>query len=34
MQSRSVYSVYRALNRIHNMLLNCVERNLAREEFA
>jgi RNA polymerase sigma-70 factor len=34
MQSRSVYSVYRALSRIHNVLLNCVERQLAREEFA
>lgn len=34
MQSRSVDSVYRALSRIHNMLLNCVQRNLAREEFS
>jgi RNA polymerase sigma-70 factor len=33
MQSRSVDSVYRALSRIHNLLLNCVQRNLAREEF-
>jgi RNA polymerase sigma-70 factor (ECF subfamily) len=33
MQSRSVDSVYRALSRIHNMLLNCVQRNLAREEM-
>lgn len=33
MQSRSVDSVYRALSRIHNMLLNCVQRNLAREEL-
>jgi RNA polymerase sigma-70 factor len=33
MQSRSVDSVYRALGRIHNMLLNCVQRNLAREEL-
>jgi RNA polymerase sigma factor (sigma-70 family) len=33
MQSRSVDSVYRALSRIHNLLLNCVERNLAREEL-
>jgi RNA polymerase sigma-70 factor len=32
-QSKSVYSVYRALSRIHSMLLNCVERNLAREEL-
>jgi RNA polymerase sigma-70 factor (ECF subfamily) len=32
-QSRSVDSVYRALNRIHNVLLNCVERSLAREEL-
>jgi RNA polymerase sigma-70 factor (ECF subfamily) len=29
LQSRSVDSVYRALNRIHNVLLNCVERSLA-----
>jgi RNA polymerase sigma-70 factor, ECF subfamily len=34
MQSRSIHSVYRALNRIHNALLNCVQRNLAREEQA
>jgi RNA polymerase sigma-70 factor len=34
MQSRSVDSVYRALSRIHNMLLNCVQRQLAREEFS
>jgi RNA polymerase sigma-70 factor, ECF subfamily len=27
-QSRSVHSIYRALNRIHNVLLNCVQRNL------
>ena len=27
-QSRSVHSVYRALSRIHNALLNCVQRNL------
>jgi RNA polymerase sigma-70 factor len=33
MQSRSVDSVYRALSRIHNLLLNCVQRNLAREEL-
>jgi RNA polymerase sigma-70 factor, ECF subfamily len=33
MQSRSIHSVYRALNRIHNVLLNCVERALAREEL-
>lgn len=32
MQSRSVDSVYRALSRIHNLLLNCVQRHLAREE--
>jgi RNA polymerase sigma-70 factor, ECF subfamily len=32
-QSRSVDSVYRALSRIHNLLLNCVQRNLAREEL-
>jgi RNA polymerase sigma-70 factor len=34
MQSRSVDSVYRALSRIHNLLLTCVQRNLAREEFS
>lgn len=34
MQSRSVDSVYRALNRIHNVLLNCVQRSLASEEFS
>jgi RNA polymerase sigma-70 factor len=34
LQSRSVDSVYRALSRIHNVLLNCVQRNLAREELA
>ncbi|HEX5471247.1 MAG TPA: sigma-70 family RNA polymerase sigma factor [Lacipirellulaceae bacterium] len=34
MQSRSVDSVYRALSRIHNMLLNCVQRNLAKEDLA
>jgi RNA polymerase sigma-70 factor len=34
MQSRSVDSVYRALSRIHNLLLNCVQRNLAREELS
>jgi RNA polymerase sigma-70 factor len=33
MQSRSVDSIYRALSRIHNLLLNCVERTLAREEL-
>jgi RNA polymerase sigma-70 factor len=33
LQSRSVDSVYRALSRIHNMLLNCVQRYLAREEL-
>jgi len=27
-QSRSVHSIYRALSRIHNLLLNCVQRNL------
>ncbi len=32
-QSRSVDSVYRALSRIHNMLLNCVQRTLANEEL-
>jgi RNA polymerase sigma-70 factor (ECF subfamily) len=34
MQSRSVDSVYRALSRIHNSLLNCVQRRLAREELS
>lgn len=29
---RSLDSIYRALSRIHNLLLNCVERTLAREE--
>ncbi len=33
MQSRSIHSVYRALNRIHALLLNCVQRNLSREEL-
>jgi RNA polymerase sigma-70 factor len=32
MRSRSLDSVYRALSRIHNLLLNCVERTLARED--
>lgn len=32
MRSRSLDSVYRALSRIHNLLLNCVERTVAREE--
>jgi RNA polymerase sigma-70 factor len=32
MRSRSLDSVYRALSRIHNLLLDCVERTLAREE--
>ncbi len=32
-QSRSVDSVYRALSRIHNMLLNCVQHNLAKEDL-
>jgi RNA polymerase sigma-70 factor, ECF subfamily len=27
-QSRSVHSIYRSLSRIHNVLLNCVQRNL------
>jgi len=34
LQSRSVDSVYRALSRIHNALLNCVQSNLAREEMS
>ncbi len=34
MQSRSVDSVYRALSRIHNMLLKCVQNHMAREEFS
>jgi RNA polymerase sigma-70 factor, ECF subfamily len=32
MRSRSLDSVYRALSRIHNLLLECVERTIAREE--
>jgi RNA polymerase sigma-70 factor, ECF subfamily len=32
-QSRSIDSVYRALSRIHNMLLGCVQRYMAREEL-
>src|SRR4051812_10122240 len=32
MQSRSIHSVYRALSRIHSLLLNCVQRNLAHED--
>jgi hypothetical protein len=32
MRSRSLDSIYRALSRIHNILLQCVERNMAREE--
>lgn len=32
LRSRSLDSIYRALSRIHNLLLNCVERTLAREE--
>jgi RNA polymerase sigma-70 factor len=28
-QSRSIHSVYRALSRIHNLLLDCVQRNMA-----
>jgi len=31
--SVSVYSVYRALARIHSLLVNCVQRSLAREGF-
>lgn len=34
MQSRSVDSIYRALSRIHNLLLSCVQRQLAREELS
>lgn len=34
LHSRSVDSVYRALNRIHNVLLNCVQRSLASEEMS
>ena len=34
LQSRSVDSVYRALSRIHNALLNCVQSNLAKEEMS
>jgi RNA polymerase sigma-70 factor len=32
MRSRSLDSIYRALSRIHNLLLDCVEHTLAREE--
>jgi RNA polymerase sigma-70 factor, ECF subfamily len=32
LRSRSLDSIYRALSRIHSLLLNCVERTLAREE--
>jgi RNA polymerase sigma-70 factor (ECF subfamily) len=32
LQSRSLDSIYRALSRIHNLLLNCVERTMSREE--
>lgn len=32
MRSRSLDSIYRALSRIHNLLLECVERNMARGE--
>jgi len=31
-RSRSLDSVYRALSRIHNLLLKCVERSMSREE--
>jgi RNA polymerase sigma-70 factor len=31
-RSRSLDSIYRALSRIHHLLLECVERTLAREE--
>ncbi|HEX4415839.1 MAG TPA: sigma-70 family RNA polymerase sigma factor [Lacipirellulaceae bacterium] len=31
-QSRSIHSVYRSLSRIHNLLLNCVQRNMAAGE--
>ena len=33
MQSRSIHSVYRALSRIHNVLLECVQRNLTRQDL-
>lgn len=33
-ESRSVDSIYRALSRIHNVLLNCVQRKVAREELS
>lgn len=32
LQSRSLDSIYRALSRIHNLLLNCVERTMSRED--
>jgi len=32
-ESRSVYSVYRALARVHTALFHCVQRQLAREEI-
>jgi RNA polymerase sigma-70 factor, ECF subfamily len=31
LESHSVYSVYRALTRVHTALMNCVQRTLARE---
>ena len=33
-QARSVHSVYRALARIHTLLLECVQRRMTREELA
>jgi RNA polymerase sigma-70 factor (ECF subfamily) len=34
LQSRSIHSVYRGLSRIHNLLLECVQRSLSREDLA
>jgi RNA polymerase sigma-70 factor len=33
-QARSVHSVYRALARVHTLLLECVQRRMTREELA
>ena len=34
MQSRSIHSIYRGLSRIHNLLLECVQRSLTRGDLA
>ena len=31
-QSKSVHAIYRALSRIHNVLLNCVQRNMKEDD--